>query len=89
MSSFKADSCSVIEQGANYDEMVGKYPDSYIVVRNGHMKDGETYGDVVAILTQEEYNPSDIPRNFVPRFTVWEGNSIAKGVGCNRVGHFV
>jgi hypothetical protein len=89
MFSFADGTHTVIERNARHGDMMEKYPDSYMIVRNGHLENETIHGDVIAILTQKEYESLDRPRNLAPKFTVWKGTALIEEEVNNRLGFFV
>ena len=89
MLSFAANSYEIVERNVRLGDMVEKYPNNYIVVINGHVENEEIHGDVVAILSKEEYDSLDKPTNLTPKFTIWKGTALRLEEVNNRLGFVV
>jgi hypothetical protein len=86
---FTEDHYDAIEKNITHGEAIEKYPDSYMIVMNGHLEDREVHGDIVALLTRDEYVALEKPNNIVPKFGFWVGNTMMMAEAYNRVGFSV
>ena len=77
MFSFFNKEYSAIETQVEYETMQEKYADKIMVVMNTSLINSLIHGDIVAILTQKEYESINKPKSFAPKFRIWEGNKIA------------
>jgi hypothetical protein len=50
------------------------------------LEDKLIHGDIVAILTKEEYTALDKPKNLAPKFGFWVGNAMMMEEAYNRIG---
>ena len=76
MTIFDNPSPTVYESGVEIDAMEAKYHDKYMIVINGRSENGRILGDIVAILTPDEYHTLKKPKPMLPKYRVWEGNSL-------------
>ena len=76
MFSFFENDYSVIENNVMFEDMQIKYADKYMIIKNGHVENKRIHGDIIAILTPEEYEVLEVPKSIAPKFAVWEGYSI-------------
>jgi hypothetical protein len=76
MFTFTADHYDVIERNIRHGEVIEKYPDCYMIVMNGHVENEAIHGDIVAVLTKDEYVALIKPRNLAPRFGIWKGSAL-------------
>ena len=82
MFSFSDPNPKIIEHKVNMGEMQKKHHDKYIITINHYLENFESHGDVVAILTPEEYRMLDKPKPMAPKYGVWKGVSLAlEGLG--------
>ena len=86
MFSFNEQNYKTIETNVKYDDMVEKYPDSYMIAMNGHLINEEIHGDIVAILSATDYHSLNKPKNIVPRFSIWKGIAVRTEEVHNRLG---
>jgi hypothetical protein len=89
MFSFNEDHYDAIEKNISHGEAIEKYPDSYMVVMNGHLEDKKVHGDIVALLTWDEYIALEKPNNIVPKFGFWVGNAMMEWEVYNSLGFSV
>ncbi|MCL1998835.1 MAG: hypothetical protein FWG65_08715 [Turicibacter sp.] len=66
----------VLERDVIIEDMEQKYHDKYMIVINGHGRDCRLRGDIIAILTPEEYSKLEKPKPMLPKYSVWEGFSL-------------
>jgi hypothetical protein len=59
-----------------HGDAIEKYPDRYMIVTNGHVEDREIHGDILALLTKEEYAALDKPKSLTPKFGFWLGAAL-------------
>jgi len=72
----------ILEHNVIIEDMEQKYHDKYMIVINGHGEDSRIKGDIVAILTPEEFYALEKPKQWLPKYGLWEGFSIQiKGLG--------
>jgi hypothetical protein len=56
--------------------------DKYVIATNAHVENAELYGDIIAILTPEEYANLKKPNPMTPKYVVMEGLSLkVRGLG--------
>jgi Golgi nucleoside diphosphatase len=78
MFSFDKQPYEIIEKNVLIDDIRRKYPDNIMITINGCVKDRKRHGDVVAILTAEEYLllREDLPNDYSMRFSTIKGINI-------------
>jgi len=76
MFSFTKKSYEILEKNVYLDNMRRKYPDNYMIVTNGHADSGYRQGNIIAILTEDEYRQLTLPENLAPRFSILRGVNI-------------
>jgi hypothetical protein len=89
MFSFHANDYDILDAEIAFDEAQEKYPDNYMIVMNGHVLNKRLHGDIVAILTKDEYDALAMPKSIAPRFGVLEGVSILRGKVDNSLGIYL
>jgi len=67
---------NIIEKNIIYEVAQKKYHNKIMIVINGHVENRRIRGDIIAILTPEEFDELDKPDDIAPRFSIWEGDSI-------------
>jgi len=87
--SFFEDNYTILEANVAFDDAQERYPDSYMVTINGHVKDKRIHGDIIAILSQDEYNTLVIPQSIAPKFSVLEGLNVVRGKVGNSLGVYL
>jgi hypothetical protein len=87
--SFDKESYTPIEERVRYSDMKTKYPDRLMVVMNTRVIDGCIYGDVVELLTPEQFKRLDKPMSFAPRFRIWAGSVLEEEKAANMSGVFL
>ena len=86
MFSFKEPEYKILEKDVAKSDIISKYKDNYLIVKNAHNVNGRIYGDVLAILTREEFEELDLGECEAPKFYIWEGIIIRNEVNENRLG---
>ena len=66
----------ILEKDVIIQEMEMKYHDKYLIITNAYSKDARIRGDVIAILTPEEYRKLEKPKPMLPKYGVGEGFSL-------------
>ncbi|MCL2017133.1 MAG: hypothetical protein FWG68_12895 [Defluviitaleaceae bacterium] len=69
----------ILEHDVIIDDMMQEYHDKYLIIINGHSENSRIKGDIVAILTPQEYY--DLPRPIPQKYSVGEGLSLIDGLG--------
>jgi hypothetical protein len=73
MFSFTDPNPTILEHNIDWGEAQNKYHDSYMIVINSHLEGSRLHGDIVAILTPEEYFALNKPNPLVPKYEAWIG----------------
>ena len=82
MFSFDDPSPQILEHNIDWGEAQEKYPHSYMIVINRHLIGTKLHGDIIGILTPEEYDFLEKPVPFLPKYCIWEGVAVmGKGLG--------
>jgi hypothetical protein len=89
MFSFYASDYPILEANVPYDTMQEEYPDNYMVVMNGRVVDKCLHGDIVAFLTEDEYEALEMPNSIAPKFSIIEGVSILQRRAGNSLGIYL
>ena len=79
MFSFDNPNPSILEHNVNYNDIEAIYTDKYVIAINPHTIDGNTFGDIIAILTPEQYRILGKPKKSFPIYTVLEGVNLKLG----------
>jgi hypothetical protein len=73
---------AILERNMDFNEIETIYPDKYVIAINARHIDSITYGDIIAILSPEQYRNLDKPNKSFPTYTVMQGiNLILGGLG--------
>ncbi|MCL1999237.1 MAG: hypothetical protein FWG65_10770 [Turicibacter sp.] len=69
------DNYTILEHDVMEYEMQQKYPNKYMIVTNCYRKDYHDYGDIIAILTSQEYYllGLELSEPMMPKYHVWKG----------------
>jgi len=89
MFTFDQDSYQVIEQGVIYEEMQRKYPNKLMVVINAHVNNMRLCGDIIALLSEEEFSKVKVPKNIAPKFGIWRGDILEEERAANLYGVYL
>ena len=76
MFSFKNIEYPVLITNISETEAINQYSENYLIVKNSYNNRGEIYGDIIAILTREEFADLDLKDCKAPKFYIWEGRII-------------
>ena len=70
----------IIEKNILIDDLREKYPDNIMITINGHIEEERRHGDVIAILTEEEYTKlrKNFPVNYSSKFATIKGINILR-----------
>jgi hypothetical protein len=79
MFSFDNPNPQILERGVNYNDIEATYNDKYVIAINARHIDSATYGDIIAILTPEEYRNLGKPNKSYPTYTVMQGYKLMLG----------
>jgi len=66
----------ILEHDVIVEDMEDKYHDKYMIVISRPSDDSRFHGDVVAILTPDEYFELKKPKPTPPKYSVWKGLSL-------------
>ena len=88
MFSFSDTNPPILERNIRWGEAEEKYRDKFMIVINSHVKDTYLYGDIIAILTPEEYIQLDFPEPAMPKYGVWKGLTL-KMEGLGALGYYL
>ena len=88
MFSFTDPNPTILEHNIRWGEAEEKYPDKFIIVINPHFENAELHGDIVAILTPDEYRTLDFPEPLAPKYNVWKGLKL-KMEGLGAIGYYM
>jgi len=88
MFSFTESKPSILEHNIIWGDAEEKYPDKFMIVINTRFEESELRGDVIAILTPEEYSELDFPEPLAPKFNVWKGIKL-KMEGLGVLGYYL
>ena len=89
MFSFGRDNYTIIESNVVYEEMQEKYPDRIMVVINTCVRNMRLCGDIIALLTEEEFSLVEQPESIAPRFGIWLGDMLEEERAANLYGVYV
>ncbi|MCL1997971.1 MAG: hypothetical protein FWG65_04305 [Turicibacter sp.] len=83
MFTFKSDyDYEILERDVIFDEMIQKYHDKYMIVLIRPQKNNRSCGNIVAILTPDEYYNLEWPNPVPNKYVVWKGFSLKlEGMG--------
>jgi hypothetical protein len=76
MFSFSNPEPQVIEQNVDWGYAQEKYRENYMIVINSHLENARIHGDIIAILTPEEYISLEKPEPLTPKYSLWIGMAI-------------
>jgi len=83
-----SESTDILVHKIKWGDAEKKYPDKYLIATNTYVEDGDLYGDIIGILTPEEYCALKRPKPMAPKYYLWEGLELkAKGLGV--LGYYV
>ena len=88
MFSFSNPNPAILENNIRWGEAEEKYRDKFMIVINPHLEDTYLYGDIIAILTPEEYSELDFPEPMAPKYNVWKGIKL-KMEGLGALGYYL
>jgi len=88
MFSFTNPDPPILERNIIWGDAEEKYPDKFMIVINARFVDSELYGDIIAMLTPEEYSELDFPEPMAPKFNVWKGMKL-KMEGLGVLGYYL
>ncbi|MCL1996453.1 MAG: hypothetical protein FWG63_09630 [Defluviitaleaceae bacterium] len=66
----------ILEHNVIIEDMEDKYHDKYMIAINRYGGDTRIRGDVVAILTPDEYFSLEKPKPMPSKYSVWKGLSL-------------
>jgi len=89
MFSFDQESYSIIEQGVIYEDMQEKYPNKLMIVINTHVSNMRLCGDIIALLTEEEFSKVKMPESIAPKFGIWRGDILEEERASNNYGIYM
>ena len=73
MSIFVDSDHQILEHNIDWGEAQEKYYDKYMIVINSHLEGTRLHGDIIAILTPEEYLALSKPDPMAPVYEAWIG----------------
>ena len=76
MFSFTAERYDILDGSIMYEVAQSKYPNKIMIVQNVHVKDKRIYGDIIAIMSVDEYEILRKPKKISLRFGIWEGDDL-------------
>ena len=88
MFSFSEPNPIILEKNILWGDAEEKYRDKFLIVMNAHFENTGLYGDIVAILTPEEYSELDFPEPMAPTYNVWKGLQL-KMEGLGALGYYM
>ena len=88
MFSFDDPNPTILERNIRWGDAEKKYRDKFMIVINAHVKETYLHGDIVAILTPEEYSGLDFPESMAPKYDVWKGLKL-KMEGLGALGYYL
>ena len=76
MSIFLNSNPQILERNMDWAEAQEKYYDKYMIIINAHLEGTRLHGDIIAILTPEEYFALSKPEPMVPKYEAWIGEAL-------------
>ena len=76
MSIFFNSNPQILVQNIDWGEAQEKYYDKYMIVINSHLEGTRLHGDIIAILTPEEYFALKKPDPLAPKYEAWIGAAL-------------
>ena len=73
MSIFSISNPQILEHNIDWGVAQEKYYDKYMIVINSHLEGTRLHGDIIAILTPEEYLALSKPEPMTPTYEAWIG----------------
>jgi len=89
MFSFEKKNHNVLIKNIAKSDVTSKHSGNYIIAKDVYNDGGKFYGDVLAILTKEEFEKLDLRECKAPKFYIWEGVTIRDEVNENRLGIYI
>ncbi len=77
-----------LEKNIEMGEAAEKYFDKYMVVKNAHLENSYLHGDIIAVLSSDEYSKLEKPKEMFPTYEIWEGTAVI-GEGLGVVGFYM